>query len=95
LCFLYALLAGVIYLQVAPKRYQSRDGDHDLPGSAACGKSGRGAVDEPATHIYMLNHERLHESVVQRLSQRRGLTKLEVGTVSYAIHAWLHHRDAA
>ena len=68
-CFLYALLAGVIYLHVAPKRYQSRT-EIMIYRDPLLAVSREGARwTNLRTHIYMLNHNRLHQRVVQRLSE--------------------------
>ena len=67
-CFLYALLAGVIYLHVAPKRYQSRT-EIMIYRDPLLAVSREGARwTNLQTHIYMLSHARLHERVVQRLA---------------------------
>jgi len=67
-CFLYALLAGVVYLHVAPKRYQSRT-EIMIYRDPLLTVSREGARwTNLRTHIYMLNHRRLHERVVQRLA---------------------------
>ncbi len=67
-CFLYALLAGVIYLHVAPKRYQSRT-EIMIYRDPLLEVSREGARwTNLHTHMYMLNHNRLHERVVSRLS---------------------------
>jgi capsular exopolysaccharide synthesis family protein len=68
-CFLYALLAGVIYLHVAPKRYQSRT-EIMIYRDPLLSVSNEGARwTNLRTHIYMLSHRRLHERVVQKLSE--------------------------
>ncbi|MFU8779971.1 MAG: polysaccharide biosynthesis tyrosine autokinase [Kiritimatiellia bacterium] len=68
--FLYALLAGVIYLQVAPKRYQSRT-EIMIYRDPLLAVSREGAQwTNLRTHVYMLSHHRLHERVVQRLSEQ-------------------------
>lgn len=68
-CFLYALLAGVIYLHVAPKRYESRT-EIMIYRDPLLTVSREGARwTNLRTHIYMLSHNRLHERVVQRLSE--------------------------
>ena len=71
-CFLYALLAGVIYLHVAPKRYQSRT-EIMIYRDPLLAVSREGAHwTNLRTHMYMLSHGRLHERVVQRLSDEWG-----------------------
>ncbi len=69
-CFLYALLAAVIYLHVAPRRYQSRT-EIMIYRDPLLAVSREGARwTNLRTHIYMLSHNRLHERVVQRLSDQ-------------------------
>ncbi len=67
-CFLYALLAGVIYLQVAPKRFESRT-EIMIYRDPLLSVSQEGARwTNLQTHIYMINHNRLHERVVDKLT---------------------------
>ncbi len=67
-CFLYTLLAGVIYLHVAPKRYASRT-DIMIYRDPLLSVSKEGARwTNLRTHSYMMNHAQLHERVVDRLA---------------------------
>lgn len=68
-CFLYALLAGVMYLHLAPKVYESstkimiyRDPLLSVNNEGARWTSLR-------THSYMLNNDKLHQRVVDKLSE--------------------------
>ena len=66
-CFLYCLLAGVLYIHLAPRRYSSRCNVMIYRDPLLTSTDYREEITSLRTHTYMLNNRKLHDRVISSL----------------------------
>jgi len=66
-CFLYCLLAGVLYIHLAPRRYSSRCNVMIYRDPLLTSTDYREEITSLRTHTYMLNNHKLHDRVIASL----------------------------
>lgn len=88
-CFLYCLLAGVLYVHLAPKKFQSKCNVMIYRDQRVAGRSNERFWEYLQPHVYMLKNSRMHQRIIDKLvdewaetlgGRHRMMPKLNVGT---------------